>query len=305
MSFRPILCPIDDPQKNPRFFDFFQYPMWVSPKVDGIRGVTPRMYGMVSRSGIQLPSSQVQQKFGRFQGLDGELTAGVPYNTPGVYNITQSHVMSEDKPAELLQYYVFDCILEAHIGRPYYERQEALKELVTHYANPDIKILEQVEVESLEELLAYEQKQLADGFEGIIARSPVGPYKNGRATMRECNIYKVKRFQDLEGVVVGFYEKMTNTNEKEESELGYSKRSTAQEGMVPAGTLGGFLVDFQDGNDVERVGCGAFTHPQRQHIWDSRNSYLGQLLKVRRFAHGAKDRSRQARAIGFRSRMDL
>jgi hypothetical protein len=305
MSLRPILCPIDDPQKNPKFFEFFQYPIWVSPKIDGIRGLTPRMFGVQSRTDIKLPSQQVQERFGRYQGLDGELTAGAPHNTVGIYNMTQSHVMSDDKPASILEYHVFDCILEDVIQKMYYERYEALKKLVRTFGNPDIKVVEQTEVESLEELLAYEQVQLANGYEGIIARSPVGVYKNGRCTMREANMFKVKRFKDLEGVIVGFYEAMTNTNEKQESELGYTKRSTAKEGMVPAGTLGGFLVDFQDGSPVERVGCGAFTHPERQHIWNNRELFLGKLLKVRRFDHGAKERSRQARAIGFRSRMDL
>ena len=307
MSFRPILFPIDDPQKNPKFFDFFPFPgpMWLFDKVDGIRGSTPRFHGVLSRTGIPLPSVQVQREFGLLKGVDGEVTAGGPYNTPGIYNLSQSHVMSANKPTDILEFSLFDCILEEVFDEPYYRRYERLQKVAADFGHPGVRVLEYTEVESLEELLAYEERALANGFEGIIARSPVGRYKNGRCTMREQNGYKVKRFTDKEGKIVGFYEAMTNTNELRESEIGYAKRSTDKEGLVPAGTLGGFLVDFEDGSPVERVGPGAFTHAQRQHIWDNREQYLGQLLKVRCFDHGAKERSRQARAIGFRSRMDL
>ena len=305
MSFRPILFPIDDPQKNPKFFDFFQYPMWVFDKIDGIRGSTPRFHGVLSRTGIPLPSAQVQREFGLLKGVDGEVTAGGPYNEPGIYNLTQSHVMSADKPADILEFNVFDCILEEVFDEPYYKRYERLRRVVEDFGHPGVRLLGYTEVENLEELLECERKSLANKFEGIIARSPIGPYKNGRCTMRESYGYKVKRFTDKEGKIKGFYEAMINMNELKESEIGYAKRSTAREGMVPAGTLGGFLVDFEDGGPVERVGPGAFTHKQRKHIWDNREQYLEQLLKVRRFDHGAKDLSRQARAIGFRSRMDI
>ena len=52
-------------------------------------------------------------------------------------------------------------------------------------------------------------------------RNPIAPYKQGRGTFREGIIYKLKRFEDSEAVIIGFVEQMTNQNVLEKDELGY------------------------------------------------------------------------------------
>ncbi len=304
MSFKPMRAAGPDPKKgDAHFWANLQYPLLVSPKIDGIRGCSH--HGIVtSRSGELLPSLQVQDELSKVQWVDCEIIEGNPTDY-GVYNRTQSHVMSVDKPGEL-SYHVFDCIHPDWLNRPFYERlaqAEKLLRQVWDKCDTRFKLVQHEEVESLEELLAYEDRMLEAGWEGVMGRSPVAPYKQGQATYNQGWMYKFKRFEDTEGEIVGFVEQMTNTNEKERSALGFAKRSSAKDGLVPAGTLGKFIVRWQ-GHEIP-VGCGVLSHKERQETWDNREAYLGRLLKFRYFAHGIKDLPRHPRALGFRSKIDL
>jgi DNA ligase-1 len=301
MSFKPMLSPIEDPLKTPNFFERIRYPLLGSPKLDGIRGIT--LNGQVfSRSGKLIPSYQVQEEFGELPYLDGELIVGNATDF-GVYNRTQSHVMAFDKPAEIF-YHVFDYVHPDWLHKPFHERLDKAMAVVQAFGHKDnIRFVAHSPIDTHAELVGYEEICLREGYEGIMMRDPVGRYKNGRGTFNEGLIYKLKRFTDAEGEIVGFVEEMKNTNEQFKDELGKSKRSTSQEGLIPTGTLGKFLVLF--GNDTLQVGCGSFSHPERQSIWNNQSLHRGQLLKFRYFGHGVKDQPRMARAIGFRDPMDL
>ena len=156
---------------------------------------------------------------------------------------------------------------------------------------------------NIDELLTIETSYLELGFEGLMLRNPEGRYKNGRATFNECIIYKLKRFVDSEAIIVGFVEGTTNNNTLEENELGYAKRSSSKENLVPANTLGTFIVNF---NGMElNVAPGQFNYEQRQLIWDNQEDFIGKYLKFRYFAYGIKDKPRQPRAIDIRDPIDL
>jgi len=271
-----------------------------SPKYDGIRCTVKSGYTM-SRTFKLLPSYQVQEEFKRYEHCDGELVEGQP-NDPGVYNRTQSFVMSEDKPGDI-KFFVFDYTHPDALSLPFHERFKLLDSTLGDPRPENVILVEQVEVDDEESLLAYEERVLALGFEGLILRSPVGIYKQGRATWKEGIIYKLKRFQDDEATIIGFEEAMTNTNEQKRDALGYAERSTSKEGMVPAGTLGKFIVTFR-GQEIT-VAPGAFDHASRKKIWDDRDNFLGKILKFRHFTHGVKEKPRFPRAIGFRSLLDM
>jgi DNA ligase-1 len=296
MTFKPLLAPGEDPMSFPDYFKKIQYPLLCSPKYDGIRNVV-KHGRCLSRSGKMLPSFQVQEEFSHLADLDGELIEGNPTDFD-VYNRTQSHVMSEDKPGDL-KFFVFDNTAEHMLNKPFYERFESI--LIPANAT-NIEIVMHELVENYDELLAFENRCLEEGFEGIMMRSPVGHYKQGRGTFREGIIYKLKRFSDAEGVIVDIVEQMTNTNALESDELGYAKRSQAKEGLVPAGTTGRFIVDFN--GMLLDIAPGNFNHDARKLIWKTKESQIGKLLKFRYFAHGVKDKPRFPRAIGFRDISD-
>lgn len=297
-----MLAPSNDPLKYEEYFDELKFPLLVSPKYDGIRAIVKN--GQVrSRTFKLIPSLQVQEDFGYLEHFDGELIEGK--HDENVYNRTQSHVMSEDKPGDV-SYHIFDYTPDELLEFPYHERLKQLKfEIRSRFAvtPEDVKLVPQIHCKNLNDLLAVERFYLNAGFEGVIMRDPEGRYKNGRGTWREGLIYKLKRFQDSEAIIVDFIEGQLNKNIQEKDELGYAKRSTAKDGMVPADTLGKFIVDWN--GDILEIAPGNFDHEQRKEIWNNREQYFGYLLKFRYFQHGIKDKPRFPRAVGFRSIEDI
>ena len=279
-----MLCPQTDPSSYPAYFKELRYPLLCSPKYDGIRCIT--IGGTAySRKLKPLPSRQVQHEFGWMGYLDGELLAGT-------YNETQSLVMSRDKEGDI-SFYVFDCVHPDFVGRPYFERLARLENLPGK-----VTAVPQEWVDNEKALLRYEERILSEGYEGIIMRDPAAPYKQGRGTWKEGIIYKLKRFQDDEGVILDVEEQMTNENEMRLDALGYAERSSSKEGLVGAATLGAFVVLFR-GNEI-RVAPGALDHEERRRVWLNKELYIGQELKFRYFDYGSKDAPRFARAVGFR-----
>ena len=305
--FKPLLAPREEPMSFARYWDFISYPILGSPKLDGIRGYTED--GCVkSRTGKLLPSAQLQDMFGKFSFLDGEFHVGSACE-PNVYNLTQSHVMAYSKPADNLMYSVFDYVHPEMLECCYEERLNCLKIYVDQIIreNPEmrshISIVEQCEINSYEELIAYESKCIGDGFEGIMLRSAEGRYKQGRATIRDNIIFKLKRFADDEGVIVDILPRMHNTNEKKLDEQGNSKRSQAKEGLIETDIAGKFVVHF-NGMNIE-VAPGQFNHEQLTRIYADKDKYIGQLIKFRHFPYGVKDKPRFPRAVGFRDTIDI
>lgn len=297
--FKPMLAPHEDPMSFPNYFKELKYPLLCSPKYDGVRCII-KDHIAYSRTFKPIPARQVQDEFNDLEHFDGELIVGEPtdYN---VYNRTQSHVMAMDKPNVDLRYYVFDYTHPELLDKPFSYRFTNLSDL--YFENIGVFIVEQQYIENKADLLEYEENCLKQGFEGIMMKSLDGYYKQGRGTFKQGLIYKLKRFQDDEGVIVGFEEGKSNQNTQERDELGYAKRSTAKAGMVLTNTLGKFIIYYND-TEIE-VAPGTFTHAERKHIWENKSKYLGSYLKFRHFAHGVKDLPRFPRAIGFRDKMDF
>lgn len=306
VPFRPMLAPNNDPMKDPNFFKSLRYPLLCSPKLDGIRCVI-RDSTCLSRTLIPLPSIHVQRMFNEVNYCDGELIQGCSTDFD-VYNRTQSYVMSEDKYTDDMHYYVFDTAAEHWADFPFEDRLEIARELVAVSGIDNMHFVEHTLCENEDELLAYEELNLELGYEGIMMRDPLGIYKGGhgganRGTFKEGLIYKLKRFTDAEGIVIGFIEGTRNTNEDIRSNTGTAKRSTSQAGLVLAGTLGKFVVDYN--GQTLMVGCGNFNHKERQFVWEHSHQFLGKYLKFRFFGHGQKNMPRMPRAIGFRDEMDM
>lgn len=295
MIRRPLLAPQEDPMSYPRFFEELKFPLLVSPKLDGIRGITQG--GVLSRTMKAIRSYQVQDRYGNLRYCDGELVIGDPTN-PDCYNLCQSHIMSFDKPHDGLAYYVFDWL--ENTTRPFWQRLEKAEQYVLNNQDlvEDLFFVPHTRVETLEELIEYENKCLALGYEGVMMRDPFSYYKEGRGTWREGIIYKLKRFTDTEAKVVGFEERKLNTNAQELDERGYAKRSKALEGLVGANTVGKFLVDYND--EIIPIAPGTFKHSELDYIWDNQDQFIGKQLKFRFFGYGILNKPRFPRAVGFR-----
>ena len=300
MIKRPMLACKESPSTYKEFFKELRFPLMLSPKLDGIRAVVQK--GIVNSKTMKpIRSYQVQDTLSFAEHCDGELTIGEPTN-PRCINLCQSHIMSFDKPHEDLRFYIFDWIEKTDL--PFYQRLERAEKFARCAPEmSNIISVPHITVEHCDDLLAFEDSCLRANYEGIMMRDPLAHYKEGRSTWREGFLYKLKRFSDAEGRVVGFEERMINTNTQERNELGYAKRSKASEGLMPSGLLGKFIVEYEESTIT--VATGKFTADDLKYIWENREVFLGKFLKFRHFQYGAKDAPRFASAITFRSEEDM
>ncbi len=271
--------------------ELIKYPVYCSPKLDGIRCVIRGGIGL-SRKLKPIPNVHVSKMLSTCQdNLDGELI--LPGKT---FNEIQSAIMSEDGIPKF-QFHVFDLISD----KPYIERMVDLAELkLPKFCH---KILPK-KIRNEKEILAYEAECVeTNGYEGIMIRSPNGPYKFGRSTAKQGYLSKMKRFEDAEAKIIGFEEMMHNDNEKTKDELGHSKRSHKKAGMTPAGVLGAFIVEMEDGTQF-KVSTG-MTAEDRANYWNTQDDILGKLVKYKFQESGAKNLPRFPVFLGIRHADDM
>lgn len=280
--------------------DKVKFPIYISTKFDGIRALV--IDGVVySRSLKPIRNKHVQKLFGKpeYNGFDGELIVGDIY-AKDVFQKTTSGVMSEDGEP-VVTFHVFD--LWSMPTFDYESRQRVLQDLLLQDSTMSCVVYTTIHkcqtVEDLEFFLNHEKNV---GGEGLIGRRPNGAYKYGRSTPKEQLSIKFKFFSDSEFEVVGFTERMHNTNEQKRDELGYAERSSAKDGLVPTNTLGSLVLKY--GDDTFNCGTG-FSDALRYEIWSNQDKYLGKLASIRYMSVGAKDLPRCPSFIGFRHVEDI
>lgn len=282
-TFKPLLAVEAE-------FDKLRFPVLGSPKLDGIRCVHHPSLGPVSRKLLAIPNTQLRQALSTActPWVDGELIAGSP-TAKDAMSRTTSAVMGHDADWSDVAFYVFDKVGEAG----YIDRLKDLWASVSNQAGRGlIQVLQQEPIENLDQLMAYEEKCVAAGYEGVMLRDPDGPYKFGRSTVNEGILLKVKRFVDTEGTVVDFIELMHNENEAKKNELGHTKRSSAKAGKVPGNTLGALVLKIDGFNEkTVEIGSG-FSAELKQEIWNNRKKYLGAQVTFKYQPHGVKDKPR-------------
>jgi DNA ligase-1 len=268
-----------------------EYPCYIQRKYDGARCIA--IDGVAySRKMKPIPNQYIQKKFAEYNlhGLDGELMI------EGGFNSVQSGVMSRDGDPDFT-FYVYDCW---DSDKPFTERLP----LLVYALNVDfIKVVDTYVVNNPKEAESKLQQFIDEGYEGGILRSFKGKYKQGRSTLKEGYLLKLKRFLDDEAVVIGFEERMQNNNVKEVDERGYSKRSSKKAGLVGADTLGSLVVQW---NGVTfNIGSG-FDDAQRKEVWENKDKYLGKLVTFKyQELHEDTGVPRFATYKGFRDERDV
>ena len=279
--------------------DKVKFPIYISTKFDGIRALV--IDGVVySRSLKPIRNKHVQKLFGKpeYNGFDGELIVGDVY-AKDVFQKTTSGVMSEDGMPDVT-YYVFDVF--TNNTETYKERLYTLNDKLVLVQFHNVVATQQWYIETEEELTKLLSKEKVKGGEGLIGRNPNGVYKYGRSTPKEQLSIKFKFFEQCEFEVVGFTERMHNTNEQKRDELGYAERSSARDGLVPTNTLGSLVLKYND----TTFSCGTgFDDKLRKEIWDNKEAYLGKLASIRYMSVGSKDLPRVSSFQGFRDIEDM
>ena len=290
MTFKPLLASQVDNLND------IKYPVYVSHKLDGIRCVIFNGTAY-SRSMKPIPNKQIQQwasdNARALEGVDGEFIVGSP-TADTVFRDTTSFVMSHDK-VDNFSFYAFDVVADM----PFKQRLTALEQKVLP---SNTQVLDQHLVGSSIDLERFRTDAVAQGYEGAMVRRTDGKYKQGRSSVKEGILLKMKLFKDIDLKVVGFEPLYKNTNEATTNELGRTQRSSVKENLIAQEQLGAITLIQPNGITVN---CGSgFDQEERIYWWKHRDELIGKLATVKYFDVGVKDAIRFPTFKGFRATID-
>lgn len=276
-----------------------RFPLIAQPKIDGVRALN--MDGtLLGRSGKKHANRYVTRLFSSdvLKGFDGEMAAASEVH-PSLCRLTSS-AMSSIFGEPFTQWWLFDYVTPQTIGMDYYQRLDMLYQRVqmlrdslgTEPCVQRLMLIPFVLCKDMETLLKWDTQWLDEGYEGTIIRDPSGKHKQGRSTVREGGLLRIKRFIEEEAVVTGLVEGLRNENEAQINELGLQFRTTHQENMVPNGQVGTILAtNVKDGKPIT-VSPGKMPVDERVRYWQNQHLLLGQTIKYKHFPKGVKDKPR-------------
>ncbi len=276
-----------------------KFPVIAQPKIDGVRGLN--MLGPLTGRSLKTHANRYTTELYSHScllGFDGELAAQSETH-PDLCRITSSALSTiEGQPYTV--WWLFDYVVEETKDLPYSARYDMLKLRVTQLCGDmrlrnitsRLRIVPSVLCNTLEELLELDAAWLDMGFEGTILRDPDGLHKQGRSTVTEGGLLRIKRFIQEEAEVLDFLEGETNNNEAQINELGQTFRSTHKENMTPNGQVGKMLCrNTKDGKPVT-VSPGRMTVEDRVKYFDNPSLLIGKIIKYQHFPKGVKDKPR-------------
>jgi DNA ligase-1 len=293
--FSPMLATNYEKVKSMR------YPKMGSPKLDGIRALVQNGV-IVSRNLKPIKNDFIRNLLSsnKLEGLDGELIVGSAV-AEDAFRTSTSGVMSEDGEPDF-KFCVFD---KYHPTHKFVDRLDMAAEAIDKFGLEYLSLVPHYHIGSEYELDEYEQSFLSVGYEGLMLRCPDGVYKQGRASPTEQTLLKVKRFQDSEGVVVGYEEEKTNTHlEKVVDVNGELARPTTKGSFKGKGALGKLIVRDPKSGVEFGVGSG-FKRDEREFLWKNPDALLGKIVKYKYFQVGVKDAPRFPTFVGFRDLADM
>ena len=274
------------------------YPCLASPKLDGIRCLVLPGHHAVSRNWKPIPNNFIRNwlESNAPVGLDGELMIMTGEGMADFSQVT-SGIMSEDGEPNF--YYATFDFVSGDLNKPFVQRVEELKAVVRGLTR--IKIVPQVQVNNVEELQAFYEDCLMNGYEGTMVRSLNSPYKCGRSSVREGYLLKIKPHDDSEAEILSVEPLRHNANDAELNAFGNIERSSHKDNLIELPKLGAIGVrDLKSGVEFS-IGSG-FLEDQRVQLW--KENLVGRIVKYK--CQGIiKDRPRFPVFLGFRDRRDM
>lgn len=280
-------------------YDKIRFPTCGFPKIDGFRCVLGQ-YPMTSRLS-RFPNHAFHRSLkGLLPAdslLDSEVVVGRKRGSR-VLRRTSSGLTSQDGNPDY-NLWVFD-----HFDRraEFLERYDVAARLVKELGHPNVRLLKYRWLENREDLEAYLEDMLDREYEGVILRRPDGIYKEGKSTLREQHMLKLKPFDTAEGRIKGWFEEERNDNEAKREKTGKLKRSSAKAGKVGKGSLGGFILEDVKTKVEVRVG-GGFTKRQREGLWrliqEDPRALLDELVTYKKQRMGEGDKPRHPGFVDF------
>ena len=166
--------------------------------------------------------------------------------------------------------------------------------------NKYFKVVATKQLNNKEEVEAYFEEALENGFEGLILRNPDGRYKFGRATVKENLIFKVKSFVTFDAKIIGVIQatEVREGAEKKTDELGRSVTSKKKDDRVLIEKAAAFVVLYEDKPLKVTI---AMTDEEKIEVWKNRSKYIGRYVEYKGMLVGAKDLPRHPNTIRMRS----
>lgn len=166
---------------------------WVmSEKLDGIRGVWDGKQLVTRKGNIIHAPSWFLKDFPPFE-LDGEL-----WTTRDNFQQVQSIVLDKipSKDWDQITYNIFEV---PNTKGSFLHRLRKAEDWFKEHPNSYIKIIPQIFCKDIDHMHSFLDKIERQGGEGIILKDPTQDYHTGRTPY----VLKVKRFEDMEGVIIG------------------------------------------------------------------------------------------------------
>ena len=238
--------------------DKADYPAFIQPKLDGVRCLFSAK-GAFSRTGNQFMNVMHIEKaleplFEKYPNMvvDGELyNHGLKDDFEKIISLVRKKKPTvEDivEASQLTQYHIYDIASMEYAT--YTDRNLFI------LAEPCLRFKHGIQITptrlatDFDHAQQWHEKNLKEGYEGSIYRTPSGKYKGTRS----WDLMKFKDFEDSEATIIGY-------------ELGKGKRT---------GTIGKFIM--QDDEGVE-FGCPpgkGYDYKDLAGMLDNINDYIGQ-----------------------------
>ena len=289
VAISSMLCNKWSPEKN----QLKRWPVWVQPKLDGIRCrcyVLEDEVKFISRTNIEimwleslksevkefcatLSRILIEEGYPPIFKLDGELFSDhIPFDKlSGIVRLKKNK--SDDE--ELIDYYIFDIVLG--VNATYDERWN-----IVHYAMEErewgrIRLVYPNVAESKDEIVAAHDEFVSQGYEGVIVRKIGGNTEKERSESyykgtRCSNLMKYKEFLDEEGEIIGAEE-----------------GSGREKGAVV------WTIRDDRGNEFSVRPKGSIE--DRKRMYENREEYIGMRYKYR--YQGLDDDRKPRFAIGL------
>lgn len=192
-----------------------QYPLYLQPKLDGVRMlaryengnvklITRRLHDIIGFEKVKSDLKKMFESSGyKSFYIDGELYSHGT-NLQTISGVVRNESVDESVK-ETLEYHVFDCFDVSQSDLGFEKRIDVLKSFVQSFKSKWIYLNETVEIDNSSDADKYYNQLVGKGYEGVIYKSKSRPYEFDFNKEKRSSWYlKRKKQDDAEYPIIGY-----------------------------------------------------------------------------------------------------